>query len=71
MELVGTSDSGVGVNGSSKTGIGIAGTAGTLGGTGIGVSGSGSYKGVAGTNVAMLISVPDTLDSCILQSNRY
>jgi len=30
-------DIGVGVNGSSKTGIGVAGTAGTVGGTGIGV----------------------------------
>ena len=34
MELVGTSDSGVGVNGSSKTGIGVAGTAGTVGSDG-------------------------------------
>jgi len=31
MELVGTSESGVGVNGSSKSGIGVAGTAGILG----------------------------------------
>ena len=46
MELVVTSDSGVGVDGSSKTGIDVAGTAGTLGGTGIGVSGSGSDSGV-------------------------
>ncbi|HXX98724.1 MAG TPA: hypothetical protein VEL11_16625 [Candidatus Bathyarchaeia archaeon] len=49
MELVGASDSGVGVNGSSKTGIGVAGTAGTLGSTGIGVSGSGSDTGVVGS----------------------
>src|SRR5215469_16002191 len=49
MELVGTSESGVGVNGSSKSGIGVAGTAGTLGSTGIGVSGSGSDTGVVGS----------------------
>jgi len=49
MELVGTSDSGVGVSGSSKTGIGVAGTAGTVGSTGIGVSGSGSDTGVVGS----------------------
>src|SRR5262249_54126343 len=49
MELIGTSDSGVGVNGSSKSGIGVAGTAGTLGSTGIGVSGSGSDTGVLGS----------------------
>ena len=33
----------------SKTGIGVAGTAGTLGSTGIGVSGSGSDTGVVGS----------------------
>jgi hypothetical protein len=49
VELVGTSDSGVGVNGSSNTGIGVAGSAGTLGSTGIGVSGSGSDTGVVGS----------------------
>ena len=46
MELIGTSESGVGVGGASKSGIGVAGTAGTLGSTGIGVSGSGSDTGV-------------------------
>src|SRR5215831_2745907 len=52
MELVGTSDSGVGVSGSSKTGIGVAGTAGTVGSTGIGVTGSGSDTGVKGISIA-------------------
>jgi hypothetical protein len=49
MELIGTSESGVGVGGASKSGIGVAGTAGTLGSTGIGVSGSGSDTGVVGS----------------------
>ena len=31
MELIGTSESGVGVGGASKSGIGVAGTAGTIG----------------------------------------
>jgi hypothetical protein len=53
MELVGTSDSGVGVNGSSKTGIGVAISAGTPGSTGIGVNGSGSYIGVMGSGTVV------------------
>ena len=46
MELVGTSESGVGVCGASKSGTGVAGTAGTVGSTGIGVSGSGLWTGI-------------------------